>query len=77
MLQSKYLEQHHSFQWFKEILQITSMTTKSKHTVLSIEDEITICEHLDKGFSKSEIAHEYKITVFIYFMCICLIIQTF
>ena len=46
-----------------EILQITSMTTKSKRTVLSIEDKITICEHLDKGSSKSEIAHEYKITV--------------
>ena len=39
------------------------MTTKHKHTVLSSEDKITICEHLDKGSSKSEIAHEYKITV--------------
>ena len=47
------------------------MTTKSKYTVLSIEDKITISEHLDKGSSKSEIAHEYKITVFIYFMYIC------
>ena len=28
-----------------EILQIASMTTKGKHTVLSIEDKITICEH--------------------------------
>ena len=53
------------------------MTAKGKHTVLSIEDEITNCEHPDKGFSKSEITHEYKITVFIYFMCTCLIIQTF
>ena len=53
------------------------MTTKGKHTVLSIEDKITICEHLDKGSSKSEIAREYEITVFIYFMYICLIIQTF
>ena len=53
-----------------EILQIASMTTKGKHTVLSIEDKITICEHLNKGSSKSEIVCEYKITVFIYFMCI-------
>ena len=51
------------------------MTTKGKHTVLSIEDKITICEHLNKGSSKSEIVCEYKITVFIYFMCICLIIR--
>ena len=58
-------------------LQVASMTTKCKHTVLSIEDKITICKHLDKGSSKSEIASEYKITVFIYFMYICLIIQTF
>ena len=44
------------------------MTTKRKHTVISIEDKITICEHLDKGASKSEIAHEYigKSTVFRY-----------
>ena len=55
-----------------EILQIANMTTKRKFTVLSIEDKIIICEHLDKGSSKSEISHEYKITVFIY-----LIIQTF
>ena len=53
------------------------MTTKGKRTVLSNEDKITICEHLDKGFSKSEIACEYKITVFIYYMYICFIIQTF
>ena len=53
------------------------MTTKGKHTVSSIEDKITICEHLDKGSSKSEITREYKITAFIYFMYICLIIQTF
>ena len=39
------------------------MTTKGKRTVLSIEDKITICEHLDEGSSKSEIAREYKITV--------------
>ena len=51
------------------------MTTKGKRTVLSIEDKITICEHLNKGSSKSEIACEYKITVFIYFIYICLIIQ--
>ena len=43
-------------------------------TVLSVEDKITICEHFDKISSKSEIAYEYKITVFIYFMHICLII---
>ena len=36
------------------------MTTKCKRTVLSIEDKITICEHLDKGASKSEIACEYN-----------------
>ena len=53
------------------------MTTKGKHTVLSIEDKIAVCEHLDKESSKSEITCEYKITVFIYFMYICLIIQTF
>ena len=29
-----------------EILQIASMTTKGKHTVLSIEDKITISEQL-------------------------------
>ena len=50
------------------------MTTKGKRTVLCIEDKITICEFRP---SKSEIACEYKITVFIYFMYICLIIQTF
>ena len=49
-----------------EILQITSMTTKDKRTVLSIEDKITICEHLDKGCSKSDIAHEYKITCYLF-----------
>ena len=59
-----------------EILQFASMTTKGKCTVLSIEDEITNCQHLDKESFKSEIAHEYKITV-IYFMYICLIIQLF
>ena len=53
------------------------MRTKGKRSVLSIEDKITICEHLDKGSSKSEITWEYEITVFIYFMYICLIIQTF
>ena len=40
-----------------------NMTTKHKRTVLSIEDKITICEHLDKRSSKSEIASEYKVTV--------------
>ena len=44
------------------------MTTKGKRTFLSIEDKITICEHLDKRSSKSKIAHEYKITVSIHFM---------
>ena len=53
------------------------MTTKGKRTVLSITDKIMICECFDKGSSKSEITREYKITVFIYFMYICLIIQTF
>ena len=53
------------------------MTTESiKYTVLSIDDKITI-ECLDKGSSKSEITREHKITVFIYFMYICLIIKTF
>ena len=28
------------------------MITKGKHTVLSVEDKITICEHFDKGSSK-------------------------
>ena len=37
------------------------MTTKHKHTVLSIEDKTTICEHLGKGFSKSKITCEYNI----------------
>ena len=46
--QSKYLQQQHSFQWFTEILPTASMTTKGKHTVLSIEDKITICEHLSR-----------------------------
>ena len=56
---------------------IVKITTKHKHTILYIEDKITICECLDKGSFKREIACEYKITVFIYFMHICLIIQTF
>ena len=60
-----------------EILQIANMTTKGKHTVLYIEDKISICEHSDNGSSKSDIAREYKITLFIYFMFFCLIIQTF
>ena len=47
------------------------MTTKDKHTVLYIEDKMTIGEYPDKGSPKSNIAHEY------YFMYICLIIQTF
>ena len=66
-----------SFQWFMEIFQIPKMTTNHKCTVLSIGYKITICECLDNGSSKSEITCEYKITVFIYFMYICLIIQTF
>ena len=53
------------------------MTTNHKHTVLSIEDKITTCEHLDNGSFKSEITCKYKIAVFIYFIYICLIIQTF
>ena len=53
------------------------MTANHKHTVLSIEDKITICAYPDKGSSKSEITCEYKITVFINFMYICLIIHTF
>ena len=47
------------------------MATKHKCTVLSIEDNIAICECLDKGYSKREITCKYKITVFIYFMYIC------
>ena len=35
------------------------MTTKHKRTVLSIK--VTICEHLDKGSSKSKITNEYNI----------------
>ena len=50
------------------------MTNNHKHTVLPIEDKTTTCECLDKGPSKSKIACEYKVTVFIYFMHICLII---
>ena len=42
-----------------------------------MKDKITTCECLDKWSSKSEITCEYKIIVFIYFMYICLIIQTF
>ena len=57
--------------------QIAKMTTNHKCIVLSIEDKITTCERLDKGSSKSKIAYEHQITVFIYFMYICLIIQTF
>ena len=78
--QSKYLWQHHGFQWFKEIFQIAKMTTKHKHTVLSVEDKMTIYECLDKGSSTREIACAYKIAVFICFiisMYICLIIKTF
>ena len=44
------------------------MTTNHKQTVLSIEDRITTYECLDNGSSKSEIACEYKRTVFIYFI---------
>ena len=47
-----------------------NMTIKRKYTVLSIKDKITICEHLDKGSSKSKITSEDKITVFVYFMYI-------
>ena len=58
--------------------QIAKMTTKHKHTVLSIGDKITVCEHLDKGSSiKSEIACKYKIIAFVYFVYICLIIKNF
>ena len=49
------------------------MTTDHKRTALSIEDKITACECLDKGFSKSEIACEHKITVFVYFMYVYLL----
>ena len=42
------------------------VTTKHKCTVLSIEDKITISEHLDKGSSKSEIACEYKIMFYLF-----------
>ena len=45
------------------------MMTNHKCTVVSIEDKIATCECLDKGSSKSEVACEYKITVFIY-LCI-------
>ena len=55
-----------------EILQMANRTTKGRRAVLSIEDKITVCEHLDKGSSKSEITREYKITVFTYFIYICL-----
>ena len=37
------------------------MTTNHKLTVLSTEDKITTCEHLDNGSFKSEIACEYKV----------------
>ena len=53
------------------------MTANNKYTVLSIGNKITTCECLDNGSSKSEITCEYTITVSIYFMYICLIIQTF
>ena len=53
------------------------MTTKHKYAVLFIEDKITIYECLDKRSSKREITCEYKTTIFIYFMCICLNILTF
>ena len=36
-----------------EILQIANRTTKGRRAVLSIEDKITVYEHLDKGSSKS------------------------
>ena len=36
------------------------MTANHKLTVLSIEDKITTCEHLDNGSSKSEITCEYN-----------------
>ena len=67
----RFVARSYIFQRFTEILQIANMTTKGKYTVLSIEDKIAICEHPDKGSSKSDIPHEY------YFMYICLIIQTF
>ena len=60
-----------------EIFQVAKMTANHKCTVLSIGDKLTIHEYLDNGFSKSEITCEYKRTVFIYFMYICLIIQIF
>ena len=47
-------------------MEIFQMTTQHKHTVLCIEDKITICECLDKGSSK-EITCEYKITIFYLF----------
>ena len=75
--QSKHLWQHCSFQWFKEFFQIAKMTAKHKHTVLSIEDKILSYDCLDKGSSKREIACEYKIAAFFYFLYICLIIKTF
>ena len=53
------------------------MTTKRKHTVLSTENKITVCECLDKGSSKTEITREYKIAnCFYLFHVYCLIIQT-
>ena len=58
---------------------MAKMTTKHKNPIylLKILHKITIYEYLDKGSSKREIAYEYKIAVFNYFMYICLIIQTF
>ena len=62
-----------------EIFQAAKMTANHKRTVLSIGDKLTTHEYLaiDNGSSKSEITCEYKITVFISFMYICLIIQFF
>ena len=77
--QNIYSKQHACgrFQWFTKIFEIAKMTANHKHTVLSIVDKITICECHDNGSSKREIAYEYKITISIYFMYICLIIHTF
>ena len=47
---------------------IAKMTANHKLTILSIGDNITTCEYLDKGPTKSEITCEYKITVIIDFM---------
>ena len=53
------------------------MTTKCKHTVLSIEDKPIICERLDKGSSKRP-THEYdisKLTVLELFLLLFLFIS--